>query len=87
MANICFPFLGNPLFYYLYKSVPFTKNDREGLKLVSKINGNFSIKFGKTGLPVQTLPCSWKFSAERHNTKSRDPFTFQMDFPEAFYKW
>ena len=48
--------------------------------------------FGILSLENQDYPLRFflvpgNFRFERHNTKSRDPFTFQLDFPETFFKW
>ena len=78
--------LGNGLFH-------LPENDREGLKLVSKmtlkkLNTNFCLEYPVrknrttfTDVPLLLEIFRW------NDQKSHVLFTFQPDFPESFCKW
>ena len=65
------------------------KNDREGLKLVSKMalkNWNTTFRLAYSVRKNRTTFSNFlKFSLDQ--PKSRVPFTFQPDFPETICKW
>ena len=72
--------------YHLYKSDPFTGNDREGLKPVLKLtlkkwNTNFRLEYSARKNKTTFSDVSLLLQIFRWNDpKSRVPFTFQPDF-------